>query len=42
MELDQEEFEETLDNLAITVGGFHSVDDINKYEENAVDVESVN
>ena len=42
MEQDQEEFEETLDNLAITVGGFHSFDDMAKYEEIAVDVESVN
>lgn len=42
MEAEQEEFEETLDNLAITVGGFHSFDDLNRYEEIAVDVESVN
>lgn len=42
MEQEQEEFEETLDNLAITVGGFHTFDDLNKYEEIAVDVESVN
>ena len=42
METEQEEFEETLDNLAITVGGFHTFDDLNKYEEIAVDVESVN
>jgi len=42
MEGEQEEFEETLDNLAITVGGFHAFDDLNKYEEIAVDVESVN
>jgi aminoglycoside phosphotransferase family enzyme len=42
METEQEEFEETLDNLAITVGGFHCSDDLNKYEEIAVDVESVN
>ena len=42
MEQDQEEFEETLDNLAITVGGFHTADDLNRYEETAVDVESVN
>lgn len=27
MEQDQDEFEETLDNLAITVGGFHTFDD---------------
>ena len=42
MEAEQEEFEETLDNLSITVGGFHTFDDLNKYEEIAVDVESVN
>ena len=42
MEAEQEEFEETLDNLAITVGGFHSNEDLNKYEEIAIDVESVN
>lgn len=42
MEADQEEFEETLDNLAITVGGFAAFDDLNRYEEIAVDVESVN
>jgi aminoglycoside phosphotransferase family enzyme len=42
MENEQEEFEETLDNLAITVGGFHMSDDLNKYEEIAIDVESVN
>lgn len=42
MEAEQEEFEETLDNLAITVGGFYAFDDLNRYEEIAVDVESVN
>lgn len=42
METEQEEFEETLDNLGITVGGFYTFDDLNKYEEIAVDVESVN
>ena len=42
MELEQEEFEETLDNLAITVGGFAAFDDLNRFEEIAVDVESVN
>jgi len=42
MEVEQEEFEETLDNLAITVGGFAAFDDLNRYEEIAVDVESVN
>lgn len=42
METEQEEFEETLDNLAITVGGFAAFDDLNRFEEIAVDVESVN
>lgn len=42
MEQEQEEFEETLDSLAITVAGFASYDDINKYDEIAVAVESVN
>ena len=42
MEVEQEEFEETLDNLLITVGGFHTFDDLNRYEDIAVDVESVN
>lgn len=42
MEGEQEEFEETLDNLGITVGGFHIADDLNRYEEIALDVESVN
>ena len=42
MEAEQEEFEETLNNLEITVGGFNTFDDLNKYEEIAVDVESVN
>ena len=42
MEEEQEEFEETLDGLAHTVGSFHTFDDLNKYEDIAVDVESVN
>jgi dynein heavy chain len=42
MEAEQEEFEETLDNLEITVGGFAAFDDLNRYEEISVDVESVN
>lgn len=42
MEEDQAEFEETLDNLGITVGGFSEYTDITKYEETAIDVESVN
>ena len=41
-EADQDEFEETLDNLAITVGGFAAFDDLKLYETIAVDVESVN
>jgi hypothetical protein len=31
MELEQEEFEETLDGLAVTVAGFDSFNDVNKY-----------
>jgi hypothetical protein len=42
METEQEEFEETLNNLEITVGGFNTFDDLNKFEEISVDVESVN
>lgn len=42
MEAEQEEFEETLDNLGITVSGFAAFDDLNKFEEIATDVESVN
>jgi hypothetical protein len=42
MEVEQEEFEETLNNLEITVGGFNSFDDLNKFDVIAVDVESVN
>jgi hypothetical protein len=42
METEQEEFEETLNNLEITVGGFNAFDDLNKFGEIAVDVESVN
>jgi len=42
METEQEEFEETLDNLGITVQGFAAFDDLSKFEEIAVDVESVN
>lgn len=41
-EADQDEFEETLDNLAITVGGFAAFDNISLYNKIAVDVESVN
>ncbi len=42
MEVEQEEFEETLDNLGITVQGFNAFDDLNRFEEIAIDVESVN
>ena len=42
MEQEQEEFEETLDSLAITVGGFAAYDDLTKHLEIAENVESVN
>jgi len=42
MEQEQEEFEETLDSLGLTVGGFHVYDDLTKYGEIAANVESVN
>jgi dynein heavy chain len=42
MEQEQEEFEDTLDSLALTVDAFASYDDLNKYLENAENVESVN
>ena len=42
MEEDQEEFEETLNGLQMTVAEFCNYTDINKFEENAVVVESVN
>jgi len=42
MEEEQEEFEETLDGLLITVEGFGAFNDINKYLEIAENVESVN
>jgi dynein heavy chain len=42
MEQEQEEFEEALDSLGITVGGFATYDDLAKYEEIAENVESVN
>jgi hypothetical protein len=42
MEEEQIEFEETLDSLEITVTGFSQYTDITKYEDTAVDVESVN
>lgn len=42
MELEQEEFMEGLDNLATTVEGFASYDNMDKYLENAEAVESIN
>ena len=42
MEIEQEEFEEQLDSLGITVGGFHAYDDLTKYLEIADNVTSVN
>jgi len=42
MEEEQIEFEETLDNLGLTVGGFNQYDNLDKYEEIAVNVESIN
>jgi hypothetical protein len=42
MEQEQEEFEETLDSLGMTVGGFGAYDDLAKYAETAENVESVN
>jgi dynein heavy chain len=41
MEQEQEEFEETMEQLAQTVDAFASYDDLNKYQENAQYVESV-
>lgn len=42
MELEQEEFQENLTNLAGTVEGFASYDKMEKYLENAEAVESIN
>ena len=42
MEEEQIEFEETLDNLTLTVGGFNQYDNLDKYEEIAINVESIN
>jgi len=42
MELEQEEFEETLDGLAVTVSGFDTFNDVNKYMEIADNVVSMN
>lgn len=42
MEQDQEDFEETLEGLAITVGGFNIYDNIDNYLEYAENVEAIN
>jgi hypothetical protein len=42
MEQEQEEFEEVLSNLDLTVGGFSAYDDLSKYAEYAENVASVN
>ena len=42
MELEQEEFEETLDGLAVTVTGFDAFNDVGKYLEIAENVVSMN
>jgi dynein heavy chain len=42
MAREQEEFEEALDNIELTVGAFEQYQDMNKYEETFADVESVN
>jgi len=42
MEEEQVDFEETLDNLGLTVGGFNQFDNIDKYEEFAENVERIN
>lgn len=41
MELEQEEFEETLDNLDMMIGGFGVYDNIDKYLEYAMVVDNV-
>lgn len=41
MEEEQEEFEDTLDNLGITIGGFYSFDNLNNYLEIAESVDNV-
>ena len=41
MELDQEEFEETLDNLDMMIGGFGAFDNIDKYQEYATNVDNI-
>ena len=41
MELEQEEFEETLDNLEMMIGSFNLYDKLDKYEEYATMVDNV-
>lgn len=41
MEEEQEEFEDTLDNLSITIGGFHTFDNLTNYLEIAESVDNV-
>lgn len=41
MELEQEEFEETLDNLEMMIGGFGVYDNLDKYIEYANNVDNV-
>jgi len=41
MELEQEEFEETLDNLEMMIGGFGVYDNMEKYIEYASNVDNV-
>lgn len=41
MELEQEEFEENLDNLDMMIGGFGVYDNIDKYLEYAMVVDNV-
>jgi len=41
MELEQEEFEETLDNLAMMINGFGVYDNMDKYLEYATNVDNV-
>lgn len=42
MEQEQEEFEESLTSLQTTVDGFSTYDDLVKYNDTAIAVESVN
>ena len=41
MELEQEEFNETLENMIMTVGGFSSNDNIDKYMDYAKMVDDI-